>query len=54
MEPIEYVVTRIDGDYAHLKNVKTGDDVLVAMALLPDETDEGVRLLWENFTYSVL
>lgn len=29
MEPIEYVVTRIDGDYAHLKNVKTGDDVLV-------------------------
>lgn len=54
MEPIEYVVTRIDGDYAHLKNEKTGDDVLVAMALLPDETDEGVRLLWENFTYSVL
>ena len=54
MEPIEYVVTRIDGDYAHLKNVKTGDDVLVAMALLPDETDEVVRLLWENFTSSVL
>lgn len=54
MEPKKYIVTKIDGDYAHLQNVQTGDDLLVAMALLPDETDEGVTLLWENFVYSVI
>lgn len=54
MEAVEYLVAKIDGDYAHLLNVKTGDDLLVALALLPEETDEGVRLLWENFTYTAI
>ncbi|MBQ8965714.1 hypothetical protein [Ruminococcus sp.] len=54
MGPITYKVTRIDGDYAHLMNVETGEDLLVAMALLPEETDEGMTLLWENFTYTVI
>lgn len=54
MKPIEYLVTKIDGDYAHLKNIKTEDDILVAMALLPEETDEGIKLIWENFKYTVL
>lgn len=53
MEPKTYRVTKIDGDYAHLLNIKTGEDILVARALLPEETDEGVMLLWENFEYSV-
>lgn len=54
MEAVKYLVTKIDGDYAHLQNTESGDDLLVARALLPDETDEGVYLLWENFTYTVL
>ncbi len=54
MGPITYKVTRIDGDYAHLMNAETGEDLLVAMALLPEETDEGMTLLWENFTYTVI
>lgn len=54
MNPIKYLVTKIDGDYAHLKNIQTNEDLLVAMALLPEETDEGVYLLWENFVYSVI
>ena len=54
MEAVEYLVAKIDGDYAHLKNIKTGDDILVAMALLPDETDEGIKLYWQNFTYNVM
>lgn len=54
MEPIVYLVTKIDGDYAHLLNIKTGEDLLVAMALLPEEIDEGVKVLWENFTYTVI
>ena len=43
MEPRTYKVTKIDGDYAHLLNVDTGEDLLMARALLPDETDEGTK-----------
>ena len=53
MGPIIYKVARIDGDYAHLTNTETGQDILVAMSLLPDETDEGIVLRLENFEYSV-
>ena len=49
MEPRTYKVTKIDGDYAHLLNVDTGEDLLMARALLPDETDEGTMLHWEKF-----
>ena len=54
MQPVIYKVARIDGDYAHLTNTETGEDILVAMALLPDETDEGITRRWENFEYSVI
>ncbi|MDE6709978.1 MAG: DUF3006 domain-containing protein [Oscillospiraceae bacterium] len=56
MGPYEYVVEKIDGDYAVLRrtDIQTEDTVLVARALLPDETDEGTRLLWENLEYSVI
>ena len=29
-------------------------DLLMARALLPDETDEGTMLHWENFIYTVI
>lgn len=54
MNEIEYIVKKIDGDYAHLEDIKTGDEILVAMALLPEETDEGLRLLYNDFQYSVI
>ena len=56
MGPYEYIVEKIDGDYAGLRrtDIQTEDTVLVARALLPDETDEGTRLLWENLEYSVI
>lgn len=56
MGPYEYVVEKIDGDYAVLRrtDIQTENTVLVARALLPDETDEGTRLLWENLEYSVI
>ncbi|MBR6102721.1 MAG: hypothetical protein IKP95_09850 [Ruminococcus sp.] len=53
MEPKDYKVVRIDGDYAHLCDKSTGEEILVAMALLPDETDEGMILHWEDLCYSV-
>lgn len=56
MGPYTYIVEQINGDYAVLRrtDVPGGDTLLVARALLPMETDEGVGLLWENFEYSVL
>ncbi|WP_312643293.1 hypothetical protein [Hydrogenoanaerobacterium sp.] len=53
MEPIEYMVKQINGDYAVLVSAK-GVENTVAMALLPPETDEGMRLLWQNFEYTVI
>lgn len=53
MGPIYYSVRQINGDYAQLIS-DDGIENTVAMALLPPETDEGMRLLWENFVYSVI
>ncbi len=54
MEPKTYVVTKIDGDYAHLLDKDTKEDMLIARALIPEECDEGTVLCWENFEYSVI
>ena len=53
MESITYTVRRIDGDYAILVS-DDGIEYTVARALLPLETDEGMRLLWENFVYTLI
>lgn len=54
MEPKEYLVEKIDGDYAHLKNLADGETMLIARALIPEESDEGSVLHWENFIYSII
>lgn len=56
MEPRDYTVFRIDGDYAILKRYDDGsnDEILVARALLPESIDEGVRLHFENFSYEII
>lgn len=53
MESITYTVRRIDGDYTILVS-DDGIENTVARALLPLETDEGMRLLWENFVYTLI
>ncbi len=56
METKEYIVFKIDGDYAILKRIdlESNDDLLVARALLPMEIDEGTRLLWKNLEYTII
>ena len=53
---IKYQVKRIDGDYAILVPIepKDDDEFIVARALLPDEIDEGTKLLFENFVYEII
>lgn len=54
MEPRNYRVDKIDGDYAHLVNLETGEELLMARALIPEESDEGTILHWENFVYTIV
>ncbi len=56
MGPYEYIVTRIDGDYAHLRrtDIEGAEDLLVARALLPFETDEGTCLHYECGIYMIV
>ena len=51
MGPYEYLLIRIDGDYAWLQRVdQDNQDILpIARALLPPEVEEGSRLRYENF-----
>ena len=53
MEPICYMVTTINGDYAYMIS-DTGVENQVAMFLLPEGTDAGSRLLFENFEWTLL
>lgn len=53
MGPYDYLVKRIDGDYAILVRVDivSDEEKLVARALLPAEIVEGSKLHYENFEY---
>jgi hypothetical protein len=55
-EKAEYVVERIEGDYAFLRRTDKAIDDLnqVARALLPLEISEGTHLNKEWFTYTVI
>ncbi len=54
MEERIYKVSKIEGEYATLVDEKTGDDLFIALALLPDGTDLGSRLLWKDFAYTII
>lgn len=62
MGKFEYVVEKIEGDYAYLRRTdvkffETSTDQelkLVARALLPPEITEGTKLLYEWMQYCIL
>lgn len=54
MEPKDYTVVRIEGEYAILKDDVTSDELFIAMALLPLGIDVGTRLHYEMLEYTVL
>lgn len=56
MEAKDYTVIRIEGEYAYLRD-ESGvckEDLFIALALLPAGTDEGSRLHYELFEYTLL
>ena len=54
MEPKDYIVSKIEGDYATITDINTNDELFIAMALLPLGIDIGTRLHYENLEYTVL
>ena len=55
-ERIDYMVERLDGDYAYLKQIEHPEIELkcVARALLPDFIQEGTSLAYEMMQYTLI
>ena len=48
-----FKLTRIEGEYAYLTPIDSGDDVFIALALLPVGADVGTMLICESFQFSI-
>ncbi len=54
METRYYKVTRIEGEYAYITEEQTGDEIFIALFLLPEGTDIGTRLKYEFLEYEII
>lgn len=56
MGPFDYVVVKLYGDYADLKrtDIESDELLMIARALLPDDVEEGTKLHYEMFEYTVI
>lgn len=54
MEKQYYTVARIEGEYAYLRSDRGGEELFIAMALLPSGVDEGDRLEYDFPNYTIL
>ena len=53
MEPKDYILSRIEGEYAYLRDVDSGNEIFIALALLPQGADVGSRIHSEMFEYTL-
>ena len=53
MEPKNYTVTVIEGEYAYLEDEEK-NKLFIALALLPAGTDIGTRLHYKMFEYTII
>jgi len=51
--PIDYIVKKIEGEYATLSNIENGEEMFIALALLPEGVDIGSKLHYEMFEYTI-
>lgn len=49
-----YLIVKIDGDYATLRRQSDGEELFIAMALLPLGADIGSKLEYANLEFSLL
>ena len=53
MEQNTFKLVRIEGEYAYLSPLCGGDEIFIALALLPLGADIGSILVCENFSFSL-
>ncbi len=51
MEKRRFALTKIEGEYAYLTEQSSGEELFIAMALLPADADIGSILEYENFEF---
>ena len=57
MDPKDYTLIKIEGEYAYLREIGATNpekDIYIALALLPAGVDEGDKLHYEMFAYTVM
>ena len=54
MQPKDYILDRIEGEYAYLKDIESGNEVFIALALLPMGATVGSKLHCEMFEYTLI
>ena len=56
MDPKDYTVVKIVGEYAYLRDDdgNSDEELFIAMALLPLGVDVGTRLHYEMLSYTVI
>jgi len=54
MDPKDYTVKKIEGEYATLVDDNTKDELFIALALLPNGTDVGTKLHYEMLEYTII
>ena len=54
METGYYKVIKIEGEYATIMDENTGDEIFIALFLLPEGVDIGTRLKYEFFSYEII
>ena len=53
MEPKNYILDRIEGEYAYLRDIKNENEIFIALALLPQGADVGSKIHWEMMEYTL-
>ena len=53
MEKRIFTVTKIEGEYAYLKDNDSSEELFIALALLPFGVDVGSILEYENFEFTL-
>lgn len=57
MEEKDYILVKIEGEYAYLREIGANDDendVFIALALLPDGASIGTKLHCAFFEYTII
>lgn len=54
MEPKDYILTKIEGEYAYLREINSDTEIYIALFLLPRDADVGTKLHYEMLTYTII